>query len=63
MENNTNYYHVIEGSHYWVNFEMLLEFLKHQGETISTDYLKVGIQNAIDRGYNITKKEPKDTNY
>jgi hypothetical protein len=65
-ENSANYMQVIENSHYWTDLNQLKTSLTLRRETIIEgqpisdynkliDHIIVGIDNAINAGYNITR--------
>jgi len=51
-----NYYQTIPNSHSWTDLNQLLEGLKYPEYVgFSFDYLRIGIENTIKNGYNLTK--------
>jgi len=54
----SKYSHVVPNSHFWTDLNQLLENLKH--EDISMEYLKIGLENTLKHGYNLTKTSKKD---
>ena len=58
---NTNFYQVLPNSHFWANFDQLINFLRTQKDsTLSKeeliDYLNIGLANSIGQGYDLRKK-------
>ena len=48
---HSHYSHVVPNSHFWTDLNQLLENLKH--EDISMEYLRIGLANTLERGYNL----------
>lgn len=54
----TNYMQTIPDSHFWSSIEMLLNFLNHyKNGGINTNYLIIGLQNTLNRGYQLTSPD------
>jgi hypothetical protein len=47
------YLHVIEDSHFWTDLKQMLEWLKYKHETVDKQYLKNGLENTLNNGYNL----------
>lgn len=51
------YMHVVENSHRWTDLKQMLEWLKYLEltENVKWDYLKTGLENTLNNGYNLFK--------
>lgn len=58
---NINYLYVKPNSHYWTSVEMLLNYLEFK-DSIDIGYLRIGLQNCRDAGYDLRKIED-DTSF
>lgn len=47
------YIHVIEDGHAWTDLKQMLEWLKYKFETVDKQYLKTGLENTLNNGYNL----------
>lgn len=47
------YHHVVENSHFFTDINQILETLKSPKTTL--EHLKIGLENTLKNGYNLTK--------
>ena len=57
MKTKSNYVHIEPNSHFWTDLNQLLEYLKYK--EASTEYLKIGLKNTLEHGYNLKKSKKK----
>ena len=53
-------YRVEPNSHFWTDLNQLLEHLKYKD--LSMEYLKIGIKNTLEHGYNLKQKRKNKKN-
>ncbi len=59
---STNYVHVVPNSHYWSDLNQLLMLIEHCPETLTPQYLNIGLINSKYRGYDIKQTKNLDLN-
>jgi len=60
---NINYFNTEPDSHFWINIEMLLNWLEYQPNSKMKIELIKGLKNTLNNGYNIIYVKDKDKKY
>lgn len=47
------YMHIVEDSHCWTDLKQMLELLKYKHENVDKQFLKTGLENTLNNGYNL----------